>query len=248
MGGPLRTLLSVGGGRSPRILRLVPLVYVLAVPYAKPADPLEIQRVMSEPRVGTYLAAAEGNLDRALELYAWNARVSAAFMLPAHFAEVATRNAVSEALTATYGQRWPWHQSFELSVPAAGKYYKQRRDLQDTRKRQPTTGKVIAELKFVFWQKMFTARHDERLWEPQILTLFPTAPQTGAAALRDRIYNDLEVIRKMRNRLSHHEPIINRDLARDLAKMLDLIELRSSSTAAWVRTMERASSLLRERP
>lgn len=174
--------------------------------------------------------------------------MSAALMLPAHFAEVATRNAVSEALTVTYGQRWPWHEGFELSVPADGEYYKPRQDVRGTRGRYLTPGKVTAELKLVFWQKMLTARHDARVWEPQILTVFPATSVADPHKLRGRVYNDLEVIRQLRNRLAHHEPILRRDLSSDLSKMLDLIGLRSPSTAVWVRSTERGSALLLEKP
>jgi hypothetical protein len=79
---------------------------------------------------------------------------------------VVIRNAVSDTLTAVYGDRWPWSSVFEASLPAPSWGYKPRVDLINSRRRQPTTGKVIPELKFVFWQKMFTGRYDVRLWEP----------------------------------------------------------------------------------
>ncbi len=60
-----------------------------------------IQRVLSEARVSTYLAAAD--LDRALELYIWNAEISAAFMVPLHICEVSIRNSISDALASVYG-------------------------------------------------------------------------------------------------------------------------------------------------
>ncbi|MFX7776723.1 hypothetical protein ABTJ98_22060, partial [Acinetobacter baumannii] len=75
------------------------------------------------------------------------------------------------------------------------------------RSAQSTTGKVIAELRFVFWQKLFTGRHDVRLWLPHIAAAFPLAPAGNAASLRGRIYDDLEALRRLRNRLAHHEPI-----------------------------------------
>ena len=99
----------------------------------------------------------------ALELYDWNAQVSGAFMAPLHICEVVMRNAVSDALTAVYGARWPWSSVFEASLPASAAGYNPRGDLQRARTAHQTTGKVIPELKFVFWQKMFTSRHDGRL-------------------------------------------------------------------------------------
>jgi hypothetical protein len=90
--------------------------------------------------MSTYLAAAAGDATLALELYGWNARMSAALMLPAHFGEVTTRNAVSDALTAVYGPRWPWDPGFARSLPSSGRYT-HRRDLTETAAREATTGR-----------------------------------------------------------------------------------------------------------
>jgi hypothetical protein len=219
------------------------------VPRATPLDEAAIRAALSTPRATTYVAAVGGDTQRAVELYGWNARISSALMVPAHFAEVTTRNAVSDALTALYGANWPWHQTFERSLPSPnGPIYKPRKDLINTRSSQPTTGKVIAELKFVFWQKMFTARNDVRIWDAQILSLFPNSPSLTARQLRLKIYNDLEAIRQLRNRIAHHEPIFTRNLADDLARMLELVDLRSREAATWVTAMEDVTAILAERP
>lgn len=198
--------------------------------------------------MGTYIKAAGGDTAKAVDLYGWNARVSAALLLPSHFAEVSTRNAVSEALTAKYGARWPWEPAFEKSLPSPVSGFKPVRELIQTRGTQPTTGKVVAELKFAFWQSMFTARHDGRLWKPFILGLFPHAAGATAKELRLRIYNDLEVIRQLRNRIAHHEPIFTRNLGDDLMRILELVELRCDMTADWVFAMEEVGTILTERP
>ncbi|MFC4126037.1 hypothetical protein [Nocardia rhizosphaerae] len=219
------------------------------MPTAKPAHEAAICAVLSAPRAQTYISAANGDIARAVALYGWNARVSAALMLPAHFAEVATRNAVSDALTALYGAKWPWDGTFERSLPSpGGPTYNPRHDLIRTRSRETTPGKVIAELKFAFWQSMFTARHDGRIWDQQILTLFPHGPRRTTRQLRGRIYADLDAIRRLRNRIAHHEPIFTRNLPDDLTRLLDLVELRCSDTAAWVRSMEGVSVILSQRP
>lgn len=218
------------------------------MPAATPDDDANIRSALSAPRIGTYIKAAGGDTARAVELYGWNARISADLMLPAHFAEVTTRNAVDEALTAVYGDRWPWNPTFVQSLPnPKGKVYNPRRNLQVVASHEPTTGKVIAELKFVFWQTMFTARHDGRVWEPQITTLFPNA-NSRAKALRGRVYDDLDAIRQLRNRIAHHEPIFTRDLGRDLGRMLDLVDIRCAATSTWLRTMEGATATLTDRP
>ncbi|WP_097246631.1 hypothetical protein [Nocardia amikacinitolerans] len=219
------------------------------MPSAKPANESAICDVLSVPRSTTYILATGGDKAKAMELYGWNARIAAAFMLPSHFAEVCTRNAAADALDAIYGARWPWHPTFEGSLPSPRPpTFNPRRNLVDTRNRESTTGKVIAELKFSFWQALFTSRHDVRLWEPHILALFPNASAMTARQLRRRIYDDLEVIRRLRNRIAHHEPIFTRNLGDDLMRMLELVELRSTPTIDWVLALEDVSGILAERP
>ncbi|MGN6610360.1 MAG: hypothetical protein ACTHLJ_01160 [Angustibacter sp.] len=219
------------------------------MPAANPQDISSVIAVVSRPRFDTYVNACAGDSQRAAALYGWNARVSAALMVPAHLAEIAVRNAVDEVLVRVYGARWPWNPTFIRSLTNPTKGYSPQRDLLSCASQQPSTGKVIAELKFVFWEKMFTARHDVRLWERGLTTVFPHAPTTLAVkALRNRVYADLETIRRLRNRVAHHEPIFTRDIAEDLARMVDLIELRSAEVGQWARAMEDVTSLLAERP
>ena len=220
------------------------------MPAATPASDSEIHAALSGPRISTYLTASRGNLQKALELYGWNARISAALMLPAHFAEIAVRNAVDEVLSELYGELWPWSRTLEMSLPSPrGPMFNQRRHLLDVRAKHGTTGKVIADMKFVFWAGMFTARHDGRLWVPHIHSLFPGVHANEAAATaRARIATDLNTIRVLRNRIAHHEPVFTRDLAKDLSRMLVLVDLRSTPTAVWTRAMEDATALLAQRP
>ena len=218
------------------------------MPSATPTDDVEIRATLSAPRSSTYTAATGGDTIKAVELYGWNARVSAAFMIPAHFAEISTRNAAADVLERVYGPRWPWNTTFEASLPNTGRY-NPRQDLQKTRYWNQTTGKVIAELKFVFWQKLFTGRNDVRLWEPHIAWAFPhSAASMPAASLRDRIYQDLDNLRNLRNRIAHHEPVFTRNLLADLTRTIDLIELRNRSTSDWVRAMEDVTAVIAERP
>lgn len=214
----------------------------------EPRPSITVMQALSEPRMSTYLTATGDDEARAIDLYTWNARVSAALMVPAHLAEVTTRNAAHESLTAVYGDHWPWDRTFAGSLPdGGGRGYSPRRDLELTRSKYSTSGKVIADLKFVFWEKLFTARHDERLWSPRVNSLFPGSTVT-AKETRDRIRQDLEVIRRLRNRIAHHEPIFTRNLRRDLDMILHLIQIRSQETATLARELEEVSTLLNEQP
>ncbi|PHV10907.1 hypothetical protein CSQ89_13825 [Chitinimonas sp. BJB300] len=209
---------------------------------------IAIRGALSAPRLGTYELASgrRGDDDpTALALYAWNAQVSAALLAPLHICEVVVRNAVADALEAIYGDRWPWSPGFEQSLPAPQVGYSPRQDLQSARRKATTVGKVIPELKFVFWQKMFTQRNDDRLWRRHLRRVFPNLDSTRTIEqLRESLYGDLEHIRTLRNRIAHHEPIFSRNLGGDLCVIRTLIEHRCKVTADWAMKNQQASELI----
>lgn len=157
------------------------------------------------------------------------------------------RNAVSEAIETLYGANWPWSVGFErsLSRPLQPSLYDPRRDLENTRRRQTATGKVIPELKFVFWQQMFDSRHEARIWNRRLSQVFPNLDGTKTVAvLRQEIHDGLEDIRTLRNRIAHHEPIFARNLAGDFQTIVKLVEYRSDSAASWMLANQHASVVL----
>ena len=211
-----------------------------------------VRAALSAARMGTFEAAAGVQSDddpAALLLYAWNAEVSGAFLPPLHGCEVGIRSGVSDALEALYGPRWPWSATFERSLPDPMQGYSPRRDLQSARRAAQTTGKVIPELKFVFWQKMFTGRYDTRIWDQHLRRVLPNLdPAKPVATLRQAIYGDLERVRLLRNRIAHHEPIFARALADDYQTVLMLVTYRCTVTAAWMDSNQTATAIIAAKP
>jgi len=213
-----------------------------------------VKNALSHARMQTYentldTAGNSISTEVALGLYAWNAQVSGALLKPLHICEVVIRNATSEALAAVYGDKWPWAVGFERSLKNPVQGYSPRKDLQRARNKQSTTGKVIPELKFAFWQRLFTRRFDGRLWEPYIMSVFPNLPsEWDVSRSRSNIYNELEYIRKLRNRIAHHEPIFTRNLEDDFQKISLLIEHRCSKTSQWMQDNQYAMTLINSRP
>ncbi len=213
-----------------------------------------VRNSLSPARMGTYDQAANIKDDEdlsALLLYAWNAKVSSALLHPLHICEVVIRNAVSDALEAKYGVRWPWSRAFLQSLPNPPPRvgYNPQRDLQNTTRRAQTTGKVIPELKFVFWQKMFTARHDDRIWNKHLNRVFQNLNRAQKPAThRQRIYKDLDRIRALRNRIAHHEPIFKRDLISDYSVIHKLINSRCQITGTWLDENQIAKDVIENKP
>lgn len=207
--------------------------------------------VISAPRFATYLQVRDNRAAPALALYQWNLEVSAAFIVPLHICEVGVRNGVTQALEAVHGPDWPWSSGFARSLPRpkALWQYDPQDDLRRVAGRAITVGRVVAELKFAFWEKLFTRGQDARLWRPHFHTAFPGAPPAiPVAKAREQAFADLQAIRKFRNRIAHHEPIFARDLPADYTRLRQMIAWRNPAAATWLDRIERITALLRDRP
>lgn len=96
---------------------------------------------------------------------------------------------------------------------------------------------------------MFTSRHDQRIWNTHLFSLFPNLDQTKTvSAHRLRLATDLEAIRLLRNRIAHHEPIFRRNLTDEFSKVHDLVEARCQVSAAWMMSEQLALAAIQAKP
>jgi hypothetical protein len=81
------------------------------------------------------------------------------------------------------------------------------------------------------------------------MTVLPHIDTTKTVPeLRRLIYTELEQLRKLRNRIAHHEPIFQRNLSDDLQKAHDLIAFRCPVTAQWMDGNQQAKQLISIKP
>lgn len=209
-----------------------------------------VQATLSQPRFGTYLSAKSGVHTDAMDLYEWNAKVGCALFFPMHICEVAIRNAASEAIEKIFGPNWPYSDAFQRTLPSpGGSAFNPRRELKRVAAKHPgAPGKVIADLKFAFWEAIFTQRFEIQIWYRHISSVLPNAPtilgSSSPAAVRSHVHTKLELIRKTRNRIAHHEPIFSQNLQDVFDAAMSLISLRCSSTHQWIQHSESATHLL----
>lgn len=204
--------------------------------------------MLSQPRFSTYLNEAGGDQTRALDLYKWNSDLAAAFSFPLHLAEVGLRNGVSHAIENVFGQAWPSNGAFEVSLGVRRGGYNPVNDLRQTRRRVGTPGHVIADLKFAFWQEMFTARHDNRIWNSHLAVAFPNCPHSNVQQMRGLAYREIDKIRKFRNRIAHHEPVFARNLVEDLDRVKEVLRWCSQDAVDWLDQHEEVTNVLGNRP
>lgn len=195
----------------------------------------EIAACLSLERLAKYLVAADGDLSRALELYARNARLAEAFYTPLQFMEICLRNRLNDQLSAAYGPDWfqwsraPLHEDGRDHVArvmgalaAAGKPL--------------AAGPLVAELGFGFWVGLLGPRYDATLWRNSLYRAFMYA---GKRMSRRHVHGRFNMLRRFRNRIAHHEPIFLRDLRRTHEETIEAIGWLCPGMAAWTRQLSR---------
>jgi len=213
------------------------------VPYPYDAATVEsLKASLSEPRFATYLAKANGNEVFAFALYLYNARLAKAFLFPLGVAEVTLRNAVDGVLSTLYGPAWHQDDDFRDSTLTPESLGALNKAIE--RARSYDRGKVIAELTFDFWSNLFRVEYAD-LWRTKANVAFPGLSHGEG---RHEIQVLVREINWLRNRVAHHEPILDANVPDLHGKIIKLVDLRCKVTAEWMRHHSTVSVVMRSRP
>ncbi|WP_090598084.1 Abi family protein [Pelagibacterium luteolum] len=232
--GPVRLL---GGGYLRKMAQS-------QVPY--PYQPPQLQAIrgsISEPRFATYLAKGGNHEEYAMALYLYNARVAKAFLYPLNVAEVTLRNAIDSILVGRFGPDWHQDAAFRDQTLTPEGLATLDKAMQRAGQNAPRD-QVVATLTFDFWSNLFRSEYGA-LWRTTVNIAFPHL-QHGES--RRDIQNLVRPINAFRNRVAHHEPILDMNVTDIHAKIVRLIELRCTETAAWMKHHSTLSAVVRSRP
>jgi hypothetical protein len=218
-----------------------------------PAQLLAIRAAIGADRLAEYDAAVGADPARAIDLYGWNAAVSAALFEDLSVLEVTLRNACNRELRAwntAQGHVSPWYHHPVLTPGAMEDVGRARRRVVQGGKPE-TEGRVVAELMFGFWRLLHSKTYEATLWTPCLRHAYPTQQPNDRSA----VYGRLDRLNTLRNRIAHHEPIHSGAIAKtglDIAGMhqalLDLLDWIDPDVQRWVTTYSRVPALLQTRP
>ena len=157
----------------------------------------------SNPRLHVYLAKTNSDFDKAIKLYLANIELSEAFYPVLSLLEISLRNAIHETLKVHFQDEY-W---FENMLPNEFKVYVLEAIQKLTAQHKTITAdRIISELNFGFWNRLFNRNYTSLLWKPLRLVFKNTPKQIRQ---RDTIADSLYRIRKLRNRIYHYEPIFD---------------------------------------
>ena len=194
-----------------------------------PANLSEIERTLSADRLRPYRISVGGDTKLAILLYEQNTLLAESLYGVLQGLEVSLRNTIHEQLAADYGQA-EWWDTVKLE-PEQGAMLRKARDILSKEGKALVAGQVVAELSFGFWTGLTGPKYDV-LWRDHLVKIFPRRP-----VQRSEVQTRLNSIRKLRNRIAHHEPILfSGRLQKYVHQIFDTISWMSPMTARWVRS------------
>jgi len=202
----------------------------------------QLKRLFSSERLSTYITQCDGNLDAAVDLYRWNAAVTAAFWEPIGHLEVTLRNTLSAQLAVRHlrlGREATWldDPNRELSDRARGDIAAARACVKQKGKRA-SEGQTISELSFGFWRFLVTKKLTG-LW-PDLAGAFPFAPDRK----RETVEEPVARLHDFRNRLAHHQRIWNRNPQERYRDLLVISDYVDPELPAWIEATSPVPHLL----
>ena len=202
------------------------------------------EATLSLERFARYLEWRSGDYTRALELYALNTQLSEALYTPLQVLEVTLRNRIHTVLTEVKHERWFEDDGFLLLEHQRGRITEAAEQLASERK-DPTSGRIVAALTFSFWTAMLAVRYEE-LWQKTLHDI--ARREDGKGLSRKDFSTPLSPIRTLRNRVAHHEPIVQWDLPKHYRNILQLIRWLSPAAVEWCERYSRFPEVYPDEP
>jgi hypothetical protein len=229
-----------------------------------------IEALLGHARLATYLAEADGDVSRATDLYLWATQLSGALHGQISFVEIAVRNAIDLQLSAwnqAAGCAPDWSAEAQTADPLYGILRKHLseargravREAEERDKAHPRSGTtvthddVIAQLMFGSWVSVVrpisnteSPHRQQQLWAEALSQAFPHA--TSGDAGRVDIGKKLETLRRLRNRVAHHDNLLRVDVQHRLNGMLSLMAKMDPNYPQLATGRSTLRRLLREDP
>jgi len=185
-----------------------------------------LQLCLSPERLNPYYAQARSSDWVALHLYVRNTELSASLYGVIQALEVGLRNVVHAKMTEAFGTE-EWWDKLPLHNAEMNDIAEAKKNIS-SRIKQIRPGRIVAELSFGFWVKLFANSYEKQLWVPYLSRRFPA--KLSRKTLHERLTN----LKELRNRIAHHETLIRRNANQDYQDLLVAIGWISPTLRRWV--------------
>ena len=171
------------------------------------------QDIISADRMKRYVNACNGDKRKAMTLYRYNLELSSEMLKIISCFEVALRNRIGKILESFYGYDWLRDSCLPGGIFDSPRTLCTQKIVSKAYQRLVTLGaysstQLMAEMEFGVWKYMYSGPQYMATGQ-KLLGVFPNKPKSSPGLQIDNrhIFNELNHINQIRNRIAHHEPI-----------------------------------------
>lgn len=188
-----------------------------------------LEKYISPERLAAYVDYARGDKWVAIRLYERNTEISEALYGIIQALEITLRNAIHNLLSEQLGGP-EWYEKISLTESECANIEAVKKNIHN-RPAPLTSGRVLAELTFTFWGRLFSDSYDKTLWVPHLRKIFPLKLQNS----RRFVHGRLVALKTLRNRIAHHERLIcgRQKVQQDYEDILETIGWINPTIREW---------------
>ena len=173
----------------------------------------DFEEIISADRMRRYIDACNGNPQKGITLYRYNLALSSELFKIISCFEVALRNRIDHILEPHLGNDWLRDSCLPGGIFDDPKTLRTQRSINKAYNELNaidayTPTKLMAEMEFGIWKYMYSSPQYACTGQ-RLLSVFPSKPKSTPTRQLDNkyIFNELDRINQIRNRIAHHEPI-----------------------------------------
>lgn len=165
---------------------------------------------MNDTSINKFITLQRLSKYNTIENYEQNLLLSKHYYIPLSILEVSLRNAINLHFEKVYGSGWLLNQSQFLRNDLVYKIDEAKSKILK-RNEGITKEKLVAELSFGFWTALFKSPYAKQMRTTDLKRIFSNLPSKDKEPIDRSILSvKLNHIRAFRNRVFHHEKIIDK--------------------------------------
>ncbi len=190
-----------------------------------------LEKFLSKSRLAKFSSmSGSSSFQDCLEIYLLNMQCSAKLYTALSQFEIILRNAINVQLIESYGSTWFLNKNLFFTEHNTASLLKSQIQLKEKNK-EINSCNITASLTFGFWVNLFNSDYDKILWRNILSNIFSAQHKKPSRGLiRERLKN----FNRLRNRISHCEPVLGQKLTTYYLQLIETISWINPEIAKWL--------------
>ena len=211
----------------------------------------ELLEIITPVRISAY---GKESIDILIERYIYNLKLSEAFYPALSLLEITLRNKICNAIEKLIYKDWLINE-LKIQNILENKEYQKLLDSANKIKKAGktiTNDRLVSEMTLGFWIHLCTKSYKPKLWDKKgfFELVFPNYTNNGQLRKIAPIQNNLLAILRLRNRIFHHEIIINgKQTPQEQYQIIaDMLHLLSNEAELLLQKISRFNDIIKQKP